>query len=267
MSVARLSKAHQKPPPPQKQKLPGSQKAMRPQPVDEDKERNPSGRLQGKVAIITGADSGIGRSVALLFAREGADICIVYLEEHEDAKTTATRIEEIGRKAILCAGDIGEPKFCSKCVEQTIKEFGKLDILVNNAGEQDEIAGVEDLSPEQVERTFKTNIFGFFYLTRAALPHLKEGASVINTTSVQAYEPSYHLMDYACTKAAILSFTRSLAKQLAPRKIRVNAVAPGPIWTPLIPASFPAEHLKDLERKHCSSGPASPLRSRRATCF
>ncbi|HEY3856739.1 MAG TPA: SDR family oxidoreductase [Verrucomicrobiae bacterium] len=258
MSVARLSKAHQKPPPPQKQKLPGSQKAMRPQPVDEDKKRNPAGRLQGKVAIITGADSGIGKSVALLFAREGADICIVYLEEHEDAKTTAARIEEIGRKVILCAGDIGEPGFCSKCVERTIKEFGKLDILVNNAGEQDEIAGVEDLSPKQVERTFKTNIFGFFYLTRAALPHLKEGASVINTTSVQAYEPSYHLMDYACTKAAILNFTRSLAKQLAPRKIRVNAVAPGPIWTPLIPASFPAEHLKDFGKKTLFKRPGQP---------
>ena len=172
---------------------------------------------------MANAVARIGRSVSLLFAREGADICIVYLEEHEDARETAARIKKLGRKVVLCAGDIGTPQFCSECVDRTLQEFGKIDILVNNAGEQDEISGVEDLAPEKVERTFETNIFGFFYLTRAVLPHLKEGASIINTTSVQAYDPSYRLMDYACTKAAILNFTRSLAKELAPKKIRVNA--------------------------------------------
>jgi NAD(P)-dependent dehydrogenase (short-subunit alcohol dehydrogenase family) len=258
MTVTHLPSSHRKPPPPQKQKLPGAQKKMRPQPIDEDSTRKPSGRLLDKVAIVTGGDSGIGRSVALLFAHEGTDVCIVYLEEHDDAKETAARIKQLGRSAILCAGDIGQPEFCSKCVEQTLKAFGRIDILVNNAGEQDEISGVEDLTPEKVERTFKTNIFGFFYLTRVVVPHLKEGASIINTTSVQAYDPSYHLMDYACTKAAILNFTRSLAKQLAPKKIRVNAVAPGPIWTPLIPASFPADHLKDFGKKTLFKRPGQP---------
>jgi NAD(P)-dependent dehydrogenase (short-subunit alcohol dehydrogenase family) len=258
MSVATLPQSHQKPPPPQKQELPGSQKEMQPQPIDEDLERKSSGKLHQKAAIVTGGDSGIGRSVALLFAHEGADICIVYLQEHDDAEETAARIKKLGRKVILCSGDIGDPEFCSKCVEQTIENFGKIDILVNNAGEQGEISGVEDLTPEKVERTFKTNIFGFFYLTRAVLPHLKEGASIINTTSVQAYDPSYHLMDYACTKAAILNFTRSLAKQLAQKKIRVNAVAPGPIWTPLIPATFPADHLKDFGKKTLFQRPGQP---------
>ncbi|HTG45829.1 MAG TPA: SDR family oxidoreductase [Verrucomicrobiae bacterium] len=258
MNVAKLPKKYQKPPPPQEQELPGSQQEMRPHPLDEDTDRKPSGKLMDKVAIVTGGDSGIGRSVALLFAREGADICIVYLNEDEDARNTAARIEQSGRRAILCAGDIGDPEFCVQCVEQTIENFGKIDIVVNNAAEQDEISGVEDLTPEKVERTFKTNIFGCFYLTKAALPHLKEGASIINTTSVQAYDPSYELMDYACTKAAILNFTRSLAKQLAPKKIRVNAVAPGPIWTPLIPASFPAEHLKDFGKKTLFKRPGQP---------
>lgn len=255
MSFQTLPQSHQKPPPPQEQSLPGSQQEMRPRPIDEDLDRKPSGKLAGKVAVITGGDSGIGRSVALLFAREGADICIVYLEEHEDANQTAARIRELGRKVILCAGDIGNPEFCSQCVQQTVEKLGKIDILVNNAGEQDEISGVEDLIPEKVERTFRTNIFGFFYLTRAAFPHLHEGASIIN---MQAYDPSFHLMDYACTKAAILNFTRSLAKQLGPKKIRVNAVAPGPIWTPLIPASFSAEHLKDFGKKTLFERPGQP---------
>jgi len=231
---------------------------MRPEPIDEDLDRESSGKLRGKVAIVTGGDSGIGRSVALLFAREGADVCIVYLEEHDDARETAARIEKLGRKAILRAGDVGDPEFCESCVNQTIETLGRIDILVNNAGEQDEISGVEDMTPEKVERTFKTNIFGFLYLTRAVVPHLREGAAIINTTSIQAYDPSYHLMDYACTKAAILNFTRSLAKELAPKKIRVNAVAPGPIWTPLIPASFPAEHLKTFGKKTLFQRPGQP---------
>jgi NAD(P)-dependent dehydrogenase (short-subunit alcohol dehydrogenase family) len=258
MSIITLPKTHLKPPPPQTQEPPGSQEAMRPQPMEEDLERAPSGKLKDKVAIITGGDSGIGRSVALLFAREGADICIVYLKEHDDARKTAARIKDMGRMAVLCAGDVGDPDFCVRCVDHTLRSLGKIDILINNAAEQDTMEGVEDLVPGQVERTFKTNIFGFFYLTRAVVPHLKEGAAIINTTSVQAYEPNPHLMVYAATKAAILNFTRSLAKQLAPRMIRVNAVAPGPIWTPLIPTSMPPEHLKEFGKKTLFQRPGQP---------
>ncbi len=231
---------------------------MRPRPIDEDQEYIPSGKLKGKVAIVTGADSGIGRSVAILFAKEGADVCVVYLDEHQDAKETVCRIKQLGGRAIACDGDLGEPDFCKKTVEQTIEAFGKIDILINNAGTQDEVAGVEDLEPAHVERIFKTNIFGFFYLTKAALPFLNEGASIINTTSVQAYDPSPHLMDYACTKAAILNFTRSLAKELAPRKIRVNAVAPGPIWTPLIPTTFSPDDLPSFGEKTLFKRPGQP---------
>jgi NAD(P)-dependent dehydrogenase (short-subunit alcohol dehydrogenase family) len=234
---------------PQTQDLPGSQEEMRPEPVEEEKEYVPSGRLNGKVAIVTGGDSGIGRSVAILFAKEGADVCIVYLNEHEDADKTMWRIEELGRRVIKFDGDLGDPDFCEAVIQRTINAFGRVDILVNNAGEQEEISGVEDLEPESVERIFRTNIFGFFYLTKAALPHLKAGAAIINTTSIQAYDPSPHLMHYACTKAAILNFTRSLAKQLAEKKIRVNAVAPGPIWTPLIPATFSPAELKHFGEK------------------
>jgi NAD(P)-dependent dehydrogenase (short-subunit alcohol dehydrogenase family) len=235
--------------PPQKQEPPGSQEQMRPHPIDEDGQYVASGKLKGKVAIITGADSGIGRSAAILFAKEGADICIVYLEEDEDANKTMRRIEELGRRAIKFGGDIAEPEFCEEVVQRTLNAFGRIDILVNNAGEQDEVGGVEDLEPERVEKIFRTNIFGFFYLTRATLPHLKEGAAIINTTSIQAYDPSPHLMDYACTKAAILNFTRSLAKELAEKKIRVNAVAPGPIWTPLITTTFEPENIKTFGQK------------------
>lgn len=258
MSTVTLRKAHRKPPPPQEQELPGSQRAMAPRPMDEDLQRAASGKLKGKTAIVTGSDSGIGRSVALLFAREGADICIVYLKEKEDAEETRSRIDALGRKAVLCEGDVGDPEFCSECAQRALKGFGKIDILINNAGEQDEISGVEDLEPGKVERIFRTNIFGMFYLTRAVLPHLKEGAAIVNTTSVQAYNPSPGLMHYACTKAAILNFTRSLAKQLAPRKIRVNAVAPGPIWTPLIPASYPGEHMKEFGKQTLFGRPGQP---------
>jgi NAD(P)-dependent dehydrogenase (short-subunit alcohol dehydrogenase family) len=232
-----------KPPPAQEQELPGSQEKMTPKPLEESPDYRPSGKLEDKVAIVTGGDSGIGRSVAILFAKEGAHVCIVYLNEHEDADNTLSRIRDLGRRALKIAGDIGDPDFCNRAVDEAMNAFGKIDILVNNAGEQKEISGLEDLTPEQVEKTYRTNIFGFYYFTRVVLPHLKNGAAVINTTSVQAYRPDHYLMDYACTKAAILNFTRSLAKQLAEKNIRVNAVAPGPIWTPLIPASFSADHV------------------------
>ncbi len=253
-----LPETHRPSPPPREQVPPGSQELMHPQPVEEDDQYVPGGKLEGKVAIITGADSGIGRSIALLFAREGADICLVYLNEHKDADKTMARIEAFGRTAIKFNGDIAEPAFCEEVVQRTIDTFGRIDILVNNAGEQDEISGVEDLEPRRVEKIFRTNIFGFFYLTKAALPRLKEGAAIINTTSLQAYDPSPHLMDYACTKAAIINFTRSLAKELAEKKIRVNAVAPGPIWTPLIPASFAPEALKTFGLKPLFKRPGQP---------
>lgn len=231
---------------------------MQPRPVDEDKNYVASGKLKDKVAIVTGGDSGIGRSVALLFAKEGADICIVYLSEHADADSTIARIEKIGARIIHFNGDLANPLFCEAVIQRTINAYGKIDILVNNAGEQGEVEGVESLDPAHVEKIFRTNIFSFFYLTRAALPHLKKGAAIINTTSIQAYDPSPQLMDYACTKAAILNFTRSLAKELAEKQIRVNAVAPGPIWTPLIPTTFKPDELKTFGDKTLFKRPGQP---------
>ncbi|HEX9047448.1 MAG TPA: SDR family oxidoreductase [Verrucomicrobiae bacterium] len=248
MTTTTLPESHTKFPP-QEQRAPGSQQKMLPQPIDEDKDYIASGKLKDCVAIVTGADSGIGRSVAILFAKEGADVCVVYLNEHEDASQTVKRIQSLGRRAISVAGDLADPNFCARVVQQTVSVLGHIDILVNNAGEQGEVRGVEDLDPQHVERIFRTNIFAFFYLTKAVLPHLNEGAAIINSTSIQAYEPSPHLMDYACTKAAILNFTRSLAKELAEKRIRVNAVAPGPIWTPLIPTTFSADHVRSFGEK------------------
>lgn len=230
-------------PPQEQDRQPGIESEMNPRPVFEKKE-GPVGRLMDKVAIITGGDSGIGRAVAVAFAREGADVVIAYLDEHDDAALTKKHIEDYGRKAVLIPGDITDEKHCAEIVAKAVSTFGRLDIVVNNAAVQYPQKSIEDITAEQLQKTFATNIFSQFYITKAALPHLKEGASIINTTSVTAYRGSGGLLDYSSTKGAIVSFTRSLSSSLAEKKIRVNAVAPGPIWTPLIPATFPAEHVE-----------------------
>ncbi len=201
------------------------------------------GKLRDKVALISGGDSGIGRAVAVAMAREGAKIAISYLDEHDDAEETVELVEAEGSKAILVAGDIGDESVCRKAVATTVEQFGRLDILVNNAAEQHPVESLEEISAEQLERTFKSNVFGYFYMTKAALPHLGEGACVINSTSVTAYKGSPNLLDYSATRGAIVAFTRSLSQALVEDGIRVNAVAPGPIWTPLIPASFDADRV------------------------
>lgn len=231
--------------PPQEQpRQPGLESKMKPRPEADVREDAGEPKLDGQVAIITGGDSGIGRAVAYAFANEGADVGILYLDEHEDAKATVRGVEEIGRRAIAIAGDIGNEKFCQKAVAKVVKEFGRLDILVNNAAEQHPQDSIEKISTKQLERTFRTNIFSMFFLTKAALPELEEGSVIINTASVTAYRGSASLIDYSATKGAIVSFTRSLAHSLVERGIRVNAVAPGPIWTPLIPATFPDEKVE-----------------------
>lgn len=231
-------------PPQQQDRRPGLETDMTPRPRSEAPQHHGTGKLLGKVAIITGGDSGIGRAVAIAFAREGADIVILYLDEHQDAKETTGLVEKEGRRCLAIAGDVGTKQFCTESVDRTLREFGHLNILVNNAAEQHPQDSITKISPEQLERTFRTNIFSFFYMTQAALPHLAEGSAIINTTSVTAYKGSGHLLDYSSTKGAIVSFTRSLSEALAEKRIRVNAVAPGPIWTPLIPSTFPEEKVE-----------------------
>lgn len=230
--------------PPQTQsRQPGIESVMRPRPASEGTNYCPAGKLDDMVALITGGDSGVGRAVAIAFAKEGADVAIVYLNEHDDARATKERIEEIGRRCITLAGDVGDPGFCVDAVSLTMEEFDKLDILVNNAAEQHPQESLLDITPDQLERTFRTNIFAYFYMAREALKHLRPGGVIINTSSVTAYRGSSHLVDYAATKAAIVGFTRSLALSLADKGIRVNGVAPGPIWTPLIPSTFDADEV------------------------
>jgi len=246
--------------PEQKQdKQPGLESLMSPRPIFENPNCKGSGKLLNKVALITGGDSGIGKAVALSYAREGTDIAIIYLDEHEDAEETKKLIELKGRKCILIPGDIGDESFCNDAVSKTINELGKIDILVNNAAEQHPQNSIEDITVQQLEKTFKTNIFSMFYMVKATLPHLKEGATIINTSSVTAYEGHKTLIDYSSTKGAIVTFTRSLALSLANRKIRVNAVAPGPIWTPLIPSSFSASEVGKFGSKTPMGRPGQPV--------
>jgi NAD(P)-dependent dehydrogenase (short-subunit alcohol dehydrogenase family) len=215
-------------------RLPGHESKLEPKP-DWQPRYPGSGRLNDKVALITGADSGIGRAVAALFAREGADVAILYLCEHDDAAKTKEIVEGEGRRAVTIAGDVGDKRFCEAAVRQTVDQLGRLDILVNNAGEQHPDKDIREITEDQLKRTFQTNIFAMFFLTQAALPHLKEGSAIVNCTSVTMYKGSPQLLDYSATKGAITAFTRSLAKNLVKQGIRVNAVAPGPIWTPLNP--------------------------------
>jgi NAD(P)-dependent dehydrogenase (short-subunit alcohol dehydrogenase family) len=230
-------------PPQHQDRQPGVESEMTPRPRAEDHTYRGSGKLENKVALITGGDSGIGRAVAIAFAKEGADVAIAYLNEHGDAQETRALVDKEGRRCLAIAGDVGDEGFCRRVVQDTVREFGRLDVLVNNAAEQHPQESLDQITSEQLERTFRTNIFSFFYMTKAALSHLPEGSAIINTTSVTAYRGSAHLIDYSATKGAIVAFTRSLAKALVGRGIRVNGVAPGPIWTPLIPATVPAERV------------------------
>lgn len=216
------------------------------------------GRLEGKVAVISGGDSGIGRAVALAFVAEGASVTLAYYDEKKDAQETEKLVKEAGGECLLVSADVAKVKSCENIIAKTIAKFGKIDILVNNAAVQYPQDSLADISDDQLEKTFKTNIFSYFYLTRAALPHLKKGASIINTTSVTAYRGSGHLIDYASTKGAILGFTRSLATNLAKKGIRVNGVAPGPIWTPLIPASFDKKHVAEFGKDVPLGRPGQP---------
>ena len=244
--------------PPQRQSQPGVERAMTPEP-DPGPRHQGTGKLAGKVALISGGDSGIGRAVAVLFAREGADVAIGHLaEEDADANETIKLVEAEGRRCLTLPGDVGDEGFCREAVERTVRELGRLDVLVNNAAEQHLAQSITDISAEQLERTFRTNIFAMFFLTKAALPHLGEGSAIVNTTSVTAYQGNPALLDYSSTKGAIVAFTRSLSQQLVSKGIRVNAVAPGPIWTPLIPATMPEDSVASFGKDVPMSRPGQP---------
>ncbi len=245
-------------PPIHEDDLPGHESRLEPKP-DWEPRYPGSGRLQGKVALITGADSGIGRAVAALFAREGADVAILYLCEHDDAAMTKKIVEAEGRRAIAIPGDVGDKAFCERAVAEAVEQLGKLDILVNNAAEQHPDDDITDITEEQLRRTFQTNIFGYFFMVQAARPHLASGAAIVNCTSVTMYKGSKNLLDYASTKGAITAFTRSLSENLIEEGIRVNAVAPGPIWTPLNPSGGqPPEAIPDFGKNVPMGRPGQP---------
>ncbi|MFZ0524537.1 MAG: SDR family oxidoreductase [Xanthobacteraceae bacterium] len=250
---------HPKPPfPSQHQPMPGETDAMRPRPDHGEQSYRGSGKLAGKKAIITGADSGIGRAVAIAFAREGADILIAYLDEHDDAKETQRIVEEAGRKAVLLAGDIQSAKHCRKIIETAREKLGAIDVLVNNAAHQASFKSIEDISDEEWELTFRVNIHAMFYLTKAAVPHMKPGSAIINTASINADAPNPTLLAYATTKGAIQNFTAGLAQFLAEKDIRANAVAPGPIWTPLIPSTMREEAVENFGKQVPMKRPGQP---------
>lgn len=249
-----------KPPyPQQEQTLPGSDAALEPK-ADHGEETyvGGSGRLAGLISVITGGDSGIGRAVALAFAREGADVVVSYLNEEQDARETVRLVEESGRRTLAIPGDIGNEEHCRRIIDEAVREFGRVDILVNNAAHQQRFESIEEIPTEEWRRTFATNIDAMFYLCRAAVPHMREGGSIINVASVQAYTPSPNLLAYASTKGAIVTFSKALAEMLAPKGIRVNIVAPGPVWTPLIPASTPGEDVETFGQQSPMGRAAQP---------
>ena len=245
-------------PPQHTDRQPGLETDLHPRPQAEDPDYKGSGKLKGKVALVTGGDSGIGRAVVLAFAKEGADVAIAYLDEHGDAEETKRRVEELGRRCATYAGDLGDEAWCRQVVARTVEDLGRLDVLVNNAAEQHPVESIEDITEEQLVQTFRTNIFSYFFLTKAALPHLKKGAAIVNTTSVTAYKGNPKLLDYSATKGAIVAFTRSLAHQLVDKGIRVNGVAPGPIWTPLIPSTFSKEEVATFGADYPMGRPGQP---------
>lgn len=242
----------------QQQEPPGRTGQMHPEPDHGEESYRGSGRLSGKAAVITGADSGIGRAVAIAFAREGADVLISYLNEHEDAQETRKWVEQAGRKAVLVPGDLSDPAHCRSVIDTAVGEFGRLDVLVSNAAEQRTHEKVEDISDEEWDRTMAVNLSAFFYLTKAAVPHMKPGSSIIGTTSVNSDSPTPTLMPYDVTKAGIANMTAALAQLLAPRGIRANSVAPGPIWTPLIPSTMPPEHVESFGSSSALDRPGQP---------
>lgn len=244
--------------PEQEQEQVGLESEMEPRPDYGEESYRGSGKLQGKAAIITGGDSGIGRAVALAFAREGADVLISYLDEESDAQETVRIVEKEGRRCIPVGGDIGNEAHCQQIVERAMDEFGRLDILVNNAAYQDVIEGIEDVTEEMLLHTYRTNIFAMFFLCKAAMPYMQPGSTIINTTSIQAYQPSPTLLPYSSTKGAILTFTKGLSHEAIEKGIRVNAVAPGPVWTPLIPASFPGEEVAKFGENTPMGRPGQP---------
>ncbi len=245
-------------PPQHQDRQPGRQSEMHPQPETVHRALERGALLRGKKVVITGGDSGIGRAIAVGVAMQGGDVAVIYKEEREDAEATRTAVEEVGRRYLDAAGDIGSEPFCRDAIEKFAKVFGKIDVLINNSGEQHEQERIEDITEEQLERTFRTNIFAMFFLVKAALPHMVRGSSIINTASITAYEGNPTLVDYASTKGAIVAFTRSLSTQLLKRGIRVNAVAPGPIWTPLIPASYDADKVKEFGKNTPMGRPGQP---------